>query len=441
MTEPSILIREERFEELAEFARTAGRKTIADELERLNLRDRAVLFRLLPKDEAIAVFDRLDGELQSELVDGLGDDQVGELFASLEAGDRVQLMDELPAKIARRLLLDLPPRERGVTNLVLGYPDGAIGRRMSANYIALHPEHSVTEGLDHVRARAGSVPTIYTLPVLGPGRRLVGVLSLRDLLKAEGDVVIQDIMNVDPISVDVYTDEEDAARLCADHQFNAMPITDREHRLIGILDIDTAMEILEEEETEDVARYGGTEPLRRPYLSTSILKLVRTRIVWLFVLAVGATLTVQVLDTFESTLEKVVALSLFVPLLIGTGGNTGNQTATTITRALALGDIRTRDVVKVAAREASVGFVMGSILGTLGFTIVSLIYSVEMGMVVGLTLLAICTLAATVGGLMPLVGKMLKVDPAVFANPFISTFVDASGLIIYFMIAKAILGI
>ncbi|MFC0581876.1 magnesium transporter [Micrococcoides hystricis] len=441
MLDPSVLIRDDRIQELAEYARNTGQKTLVDEMERLNLRDRAVLFRLLPKDVAIDVFERLDGALQSELVHGLGDEQVGDLFAALETGDRVQLMDELPAKVAKRLLNELPTRERGVTNLVLGYPNGSIGRRMSAKYIVLGPEQTVRQALAHVRARAAEVPTIYSLPVAGPGRRLIGVLSLRDLLKAEETETIGQIMSPDPIHVDAYTDEEDAARLCADHQFNALPVTDLEERIIGIVNIDTALEILEEEETEDAARSGGTEPLRRPYLSTPVVSLVKSRIVWLLVLAVGATLTVQVLESFESTLEKVVALSLFVPLLIGTGGNTGNQTATTVTRALALGDVRTRDVLRVAAREASVGLLMGSVLGVLGFTVVSLIYSVPMGLVIGLTLAAICTLAATVGGVMPLIGKALKVDPAVFANPFISTFVDASGLIVYFLIAKGILGI
>ncbi len=441
MKDPSVLIRENRIEELSEFARTTGQKTLVDELERLNQRDQAVLFRLLPKDVAIDVFERLDGAVQSELVEGLGDEQVGELFAALETGDRVQLMDELPAKVAKRLLAELPSRERGVTNLVLGYPSGSIGRRMSAKYVVLSPELTAQAALAQVRSRAAEVPTIYSLPVVGPGRRLVGVLSLRDLLKADEASLIQDIMSVDPVHVDAYTDEEDAARLCADHQFNALPVTDLENRLIGIVNIDTALEILEEEETEDAARSGGTEPLRRPYLSTPVVQLVKSRIVWLFVLAVGATLTVQVLESFESTLEKVVTLSLFVPLLIGTGGNTGNQAATTVTRALALGDVRTRDVIRVALREALVGLLMGSLLGVLGFAVVTLLYSAEMGMVIGLTLVAVCTLAATVGGVMPLIGKALKVDPAVFANPFISTFVDASGLIVYFLIAKAILGI
>src|SRR5690606_7747849 len=217
-------------------------------------------------------------------------------------------------------------------------------------------------------------------------------------------------------------------------------VVDAEGRLVGILTLDDAARILEREEDEDAARQGGTEPLRRPYLSTPVRTLVRSRIVWLLVLAVGATLTVQVLDAFEATLEQVTVLALFVPLLIGTGGNTGNQAATTVTRALALGDVGPRDVLRVLTRELRVGLLMGLMLGVLGAVIAGLVYEPHIGVVIGLTLVGICAVAATIGGIMPLIARAVKVDPAVFSNPFISTFVDATGLIVYFLIARAVLG-
>ncbi len=198
---------------------------------------------------------------------------------------------------------------------------------------------------------------------------------------------------------------------------------------------------MEHEESEDVSRQGGVEPLRRPYLSTPVSRLVRSRITWLLVLAIGATLTVQVLSVFEETLEQVTVLALFVPLLIGTGGNTGNQAATTVTRALALHDIEPRDMFRVLTRELRAGFMLGLLLGGLGFIITALVFEFDVGLVIGLTLLAVCSVAASVGGIMPLIARAIKVDPAVFSNPFISTFVDATGLIIYFVIARAILQI
>ena len=218
-------------------------------------------------------------------------------------------------------------------------------------------------------------------------------------------------------------------------------MVDNDTRLVGILTVDDALAILEDADSQDQARIGGSEGLRQPYLTTSVGSLVRSRVVWLLVLAIGAALTVQVLDTFEATLEKVVTLALFVPLLIGTGGNTGNQAATTVTRALALRDVTPRDVGKVVSREFLVGISLGAILGTVGFVLTSVIFDRSLGLVIGLTLLSVCTMAATVGGAMPIIAKAVHADPAVFSNPFITTFVDASGLIVYFLIAKAILHI
>ncbi len=413
---------------------------ITDLLERLDLRDRAVVYRLLPKIRALEVFERLDPALQGDLVRGLRDEEVVAVFAELDPDDRVSLLDELPASVASRLLRSLPPSERDLTAVVLGYPQGSIGRRMSPEYVAARVGHTAGATLARVRERLAEAETIYTLPVVDDSRRLVGVVSLREVLAASPDAPIAELMR-EPHAVVVTDDAEAAARRCADLKLLALPVVDAEDRLLGIFTVDDALTILEEAETEDQARIGGSEPLRRPYLATPVRSVVRARVVWLFLLAVGATLTVQVLEYFETTLQQMVALSLFIPLLIGTGGNTGNQAATTITRALALDDVRPGDILTVLAREARTGVSLGLILGAIGALAVSLVYEPEMGAVIGLALLAICTLAATVGGVMPMVAKAVKVDPAVFSNPFITTFVDASGLVVYFLIAKAVLGI
>ena len=236
-------------------------------------------------------------------------------------------------------------------------------------------------------------------------------------------------------------DAEDTARWFLPLDYLALPVVDDTDRLVGLLTWDDAQDIVEEEDSEDSARSGGSEPLQQPYLSTPVAKLVRSRVVWLLVLAVSAILTVQVLDVFEETLSKVVTLSLFIPLLTGTGGNTGNQAATTVTRALALGDVRKRDILQVMWRELRVGLMMGVLLGAIGFCLAALVYGVPIGAVIGCTLLAVCTMSATVGGAMPIVAKSVGADPAVFSNPFISTFCDATGLIIYFLIAISVLGL
>lgn len=409
-------------------------------LDRLSPRQCAIVYRLLPKQRALEVFEALEPELQGELVRGLQDAEVATLFAEMDPDDRVWLLDELPASVAPRLLRGLPPRERDLTAAVLGYPLDSIGRRMSPEYITTHPHLTVAETMRRVRSHIDDAETIYTLPVTDAARTVIGVVSLRDLLTADDADFIEALMQqAHTVVADI--DAEIAARECTDLGLLAVPVVDSENRLVGIFTIDDAARILKREESEDAARQGGVEPLGRPYLSTPVRKLVRSRIVWLFVLAIGATLTVQVLSVFEATLAQMTVLALFVPLLIGTGGNTGNQAATTVTRALALGEVRPRDLVRVLTRELRVGVSLGVLLGLLGFAITGIIFDWHIGLVIGCTLIAICTVAATVGGIMPIVARMIKVDPAVFSNPFITTFVDATGLVIYFLVAKAILGI
>ncbi|NLV81155.1 MAG: magnesium transporter [Rhodococcus sp.] len=409
-------------------------------LERLNRTDRAVLYRLLPKGRALEVFERLDPSLQRDLVVGLQDDQVAAIFADLEPDDRVELLDELPAKVAARLMRGLPSSEREMTATILGYPQGAIGRRMSPEYVSLRSDTTAAQALEVVERRLDDAETVYTLPVLDGSRVLVGVVGLRELMSADPATVVADIMR-DPYWVRATDDAEESARRCAELKLLALLVVDNETRLVGILTVDDALRILEVADSEDQARIGGTEPLRQPYLAAPIGQLVRSRVVWLLVLALGATLTVQVLEVFESTLDEVVTLALFVPLLIGTGGNTGNQAATTVTRALALDDVTPRDVGKVVAREFRVGLSLGVLLGTVAFVLTALVYDTQVGAVIGLTLVSVCTLAATVGGAMPLVARAIRADPAVFSNPFITTFVDATGLVVYFLIARAVLGL
>ncbi|MGE2835657.1 magnesium transporter [Mycobacterium sp. SMC-4] len=409
-------------------------------LERLDRRQQAVLYRVLPKDRALEVFEGLDASLQRDIVGGLQDDAVAALFADLDPDDRVELLDELPATVAARLLRGLPPSERELTAAILGYPQGSIGRRMSPEFVSVRASMTAAEALDRVRGRLADAETIYTLPVVDDDRVLVGVVTLRGLLAAAPQTPVGEMMSV-PHWARATEDAEHAARRCAELKLLALPVVDSETRLVGILTVDDALRILETAESEDQARLSGTEPLRRPYLTAPVTRLVRSRVVWLLVLAIGATLTVQVLEVFEATLAEVVTLALFVPLVIGTGGNTGNQAATTVTRALALGDVGPGDLGKVLFRELRVGLALGLLLGGLAFAVTTLIYGHAIGTVIGLTLVSLCTMAATVGGVMPLIARAVRVDPAVFSNPFISTFVDATGLLIYFTIAKIVLGI
>jgi magnesium transporter len=310
---------------------------------------------------------------------------------------------------------------------------------------------SAGDALAPLRRVGGSAETIYALPVTDDQRRLVGAMGLRDLVLANPDKRVSDLMDREVYSARVDEDQEAVARLMLDADLLALPIVDAEDRLVGIVTVDDAMQILEEEQTEDVARAGGAEPLAHPYLSVSILEIARSRVVWLLVLIVAATLTVQVLQLFEATLATQVALALFIPLVIGTGGNTGAQSATTVTRALAVGELRPTDVALVVLREVRVGLLLGAMLAVLAF-LPTLFFvggdprigqetGQRIAIVVSATLLTVCTLATLVGSLLPLLARRLGLDPAVMSAPLITTLVDASGLIVYFLIAKAVLGI
>lgn len=432
------LVEAKNFTGIVETVTTLSTEQVTALLERLPIEQRAIVYRLLPKDNAIEVFERFSPALQRDLIQGLRDGEVATIFSDLDPDDRVWLLDELPAALAPRLLHGLSTKDRQLTSEVLGYPKGSVGRRMTPEYVSTRVDATVGQALQRVHVQLDDAETVYTLPVLDGSRHLTGVVSLRDLLRSDPEAGISEIMQ-DVSAMTAYETAEAAARRCAELGFLALPIVDREDRLVGMLTIDDAARILEHEETEDAARQGGVEPLRRPYLATPVRSLVSSRIIWLLVLAVGATLTVQVLSVFEATLEQVTVLALFMPLMIGTGGNTGNQAATTVTRALALGDVRPRDVWKVLLRELGVGMSLGALLGLLGGVVTTVIYDPSVGLIIGLTLLAVCTMAATIGGIMPMVARALRADPAVFSNPFISTFVDAAGLIVYFMIAQAVL--
>ena len=414
---------------------------VADELERLPRDERAVPFRLLAKDRALEVFETLDPAIQQELLEGLRDANVRQIFEGLDPDDRARLTEDMPAKVAARLLAGLSPNERRMTATLLGYPDDSAGRIMSPEVAYLRASMTAAEALERLRRIGRGAETIYALPVTDDERRLVGAMGLRDLVLAAPDVLVADLMDTDVYQAPVTADQEEVARLIRDANLLALPVVDAEGRLVGVVTFDDAMEILEEEDTEDVARAGGAEPIRAPYLSASVLQVARSRVVWLLVLIAAASLTVNVLHLFEDALADAVQLALFIPLLIGTGGNTGSQAATTVTRAIALGEVRFADLTPVILREVRVGFLLGGMLAALAYVPVLLLFSPGIATVVSLTLISICTLATLVGALLPLLAQRLGADPAVMSAPFITTLVDATGLVVYFLIARAVLAV
>jgi magnesium transporter len=436
------LVRGNRNTELRAWLDGATTLEITDELARLNPVDTAVLFRLLSRDRALAVFEELEPVDQQQVLDGLRDDRVRSLIEELDPDDRARLLDELPAKVATRLLAQLSPGELAATALLLGYPEESAGRMMSPEYVSLRASMTVEEAMARIRQQAVDAETIYALPVLDDERRLIGITGLRTLVLATPDARVGDLMTADAVyRVHTDTDREVAARLVQDAGLIALPVVDSEERLVGVITVDDAMQVIRAEETEDFAFHGASAPLGRPYLSGSALAFARARALWLLVLIVAAALTVNVLAFFETTLDREVTLALFIPLLIGTGGNSGAQASTAVIRALAVGEVRLIDLPRVVWRETRTGLLLGFMLAGAVFVPVVALFTVELAVVVSATLVAICTWATAAGSALPLLARRAGVDPAVVSAPFVTTLVDATGLIIYFLVAQAVLGI
>ncbi len=433
------LTRSQDLDELRSWLEETGTLDIADELARLSPAERAVPFRLLDKGRALEVFEALDPGLQQELLEGLRDHQVQHLVEEMSPDDRAQLLDEVPATVARRLQAGLSPQERHMTAVLLGYPEDSAGRLMTPEYVNLRASMTVADALAKIRRLGADAETVYLLPVTDDQRGLLGVVSLRDLVLNAGGTRLADIMTPDVHSVRVDEDREQAARLIQEADLIALPVVDHEDRLVGIITVDDAMEVLEEEGTEDIVRGGGAEPLGRPYLAVGPFALARKRAPWLLVLGIAATLTVTVLDQFEETLEAVVTLGLFIPLLIDTGGNSGSQAATVVIRAMAVGEVRFRDLPRVVGKELAAGAMLGLMLALVAFVPVSLYQDAQFGLVISSTLLLICVWATLAGAFLPMVAKRIGIDPAVVSAPLITTLVDATGLLIYFGIATAVL--
>ncbi|MFD3687047.1 magnesium transporter [Nocardiopsis sp. NPDC058631] len=414
---------------------------IADELSRMAGGDAIIPFRLLDKDRELEVFEELDPSQQQAILLSLRDSAFHEILEEMDPDDRARLIGEAPAKIATRALAGLSPAERKMTAALLGYPEDSVGRYMTPETVILHRDLVVGRALEVVRARGADAETIYTLPVVSDGRRLVGTVTLGDLVVSDDDRLLKDIVDVFAPRVRVSESAEDAARLMQESNQVSLAVVDSEDRFVGLLTFDDALEVIEAADSEDMARQSGASPVGDHYVSVSVLRLVGARSVWLMLLIVAATFTVNVMQAFEATLEEVTALAMFVPMLIGTGGNVGAQSATAIVRALAVGEVRVRDLPRVTWKEARVGLLLGVMLAGLALVIGSLLVGFAVAVVVACSVVAVCTWAAIIGSAMPLFARKVGVDPAVVSSPMVATLVDATGLIIYFSVARLVLGI
>lgn len=421
-------------------------------IEALRSPDQADLFVELETEEQAALLPKLDPGDSADILEELEDEEAARLISSLPIADLARIVDEMEPDEAADLLAELD-EEQVVAILsrledphevrpLLIHPEDSAGGLMTSTHLALRRRMTAAEALAAIRKLEPESEEIYTLYVVDQHGKLCGELSLRQLVMAEPEALLQDVMNTEVISVPVGTDQEEVARIVSRYDLLAVPVVDDGGLLVGVVTVDDVVDVLNEEATEDIQRLGGAQPLDQAYFNVSMPLIVRKRIGWLLFLFVADTLTGTVLRAFEDELAAAVALSFFIPLIIGTGGNTGSQTVTTIVRALALGEVRLRDVFHVIWRESAVGLMLGLLLGAVGFVRALTWHTgVNIALVVSVTLLVVVIWSNLVAAVVPILAERLKIDPSVVSAPLITSVVDATGLLIYFSLAKLLLGI
>lgn len=414
---------------------------IADAIEGLPEAMQALAFRLLSKGEAIEVYEHLDTSVQQALIEELKRQDVLEIVDKMSPDDRARLFDELPAKIVTRLLEQLSPAERQATAQLLGYEAGTAGRIMTPEYVSLKEGFTVTEALERIRRLANVTEMIYYLYVTDAARRLTGILSLRQLVIAQPQQTVGEIMTREAAFVRTDTDQEEVARVIQRYDFLAVPVVDREQRLVGIVTVDDVIDILEQETTEDIyALGGGVQSGGDNYFQSNLLTVARKRVVWLFVLLLTNTVTGTIIKGQEDILQKVVSLAAFIPLLVGTGGNVGAQSSTVVIRGMNTDEIRAMGPLQVIMREGIAGALLGAMLGVVATGWAFMLQkNLSVAIAVGVSLLVISVLASVSGSTLPFLFRFLRLDPALMSAPFITTAVDVLGVLIYFNLARLIL--
>jgi len=415
---------------------------IAEAIEGLPETMQVIAFRLLSKDEAIEVYEQLDSSVQQSLCEKFKRQEVIDIVDKMSPDDRARLFEELPAAVVRRLVSQLSPTERQTTALLLGYEAGTAGRIMTPEYISLKEHYTVGQSLERIRSLANVTETIYSLYVTDSDRKLTGILSLRDLVTAQLDQTIGEILNRDLVCVQTDTDQEEVVRIIQRYDFLAIPVVDSEQRLVGIITVDDVLDILQEETTEDIYALSGVQSEGDNYFQASLLTVARRRVIWLLILLLTNSVTGAILKMQQDLLQQVVALSFFIPLLTGTGGNVGAQSSTVVIRGMNTDEIRAMGPLQVIWREGLAGALLGTILGVLA-TVWATVFIVEgnvsIALSVGISLVAISILASVAGSALPFLFRTLGLDPALMSAPFITTVVDVLGVLIYFNLARLIL--
>ncbi len=402
-----------------------------------------ILFRLLPKELAADTFAYMSGDAQELLIRGFSDKELDEVMEQLFLDDTVDMIEEMPANVVKKILRHVDADTRKMINQVLNYPKDSAGSIMTMEYVDLKRSMTVEQAFERIRATGVEKETIYTCYVTDSRRKLEGIVTVKDLLLSPKNEIIRNIMETNVKFVSTHTDQEEVAQALSKYDFLAIPVVDTEERLVGIVTVDDAIDVIQEEATEDIEKMAAILPSDRPYIKTGIFATWRQRVPWLLLLMISATFTSAIISSYESALAASVILTNFIPMLMDTGGNSGSQSSITIIRSLSLGEISYSDVPRIICKEAGVALLCGLTLAAANFIKLMFIDRVTLlvAAVVCLTLAAVMLVANLVGSTLPILAKRLGLDPTVMASPFITTIVDAVALMIYFNIAKLLLGI
>ena len=407
-----------------------------------------LLFRLLPKDMAAETFVEMDPDSQELLIHGFSDSELKEVVDELYVDDAVDLVEEMPANVVRRILKQADPETRKLINNILKYPDDSAGSMMTTEYVDLLPTMTVEDSIKRIRRTGTDKETINICYVIDDGRHLLGIVSIRTLILSDEDELVSDVMTENVISVGTLTDQEDATAMFSKYDLTVLPVVDNENRLVGIITVDDALDVLETETTEDIEIMGGVTPTDKPYLRTSIWETFKARFPWLLLLMISATFTGQIITSFENSLAVAAVLTAYIPMLMDTGGNSGSQASVTVIRGISLGDIEFKDFFRVVWKEIRVAVLCGAALAAANFIKLMLVdrmlfhnpdVTVPVAAVICLTMVCTILVAKIVGCTLPMLAEKAGFDPAVMSSPFITTIVDALSLLIYFRFAVMIL--
>ena len=445
------MLAEKKYASLRDILVTMNPIDVAGLFDDLEEKQIPVMFRLLPKEQAAETFVEMEPDAQQLLIQGFSDNELREVLDELYVDDAADLVEEMPANVVRRILAQADPEMRRSINQILRYPENSAGALMTMEYVSLRPEMTVEEAILRIRRQGVDKETIYTCYVLDRDRTLLGIVTVKDLLLAESDdTEIREIMTEAVISVNTQDDQEEVAKMFSKYNFLALPVVDTENRMVGIVTFDDAMDVMEEEATEDMEIMAAMTPSEKSYLKSTPFDLYKHRIPWLMLLMVSATFTGMIITSFEEALALLPALTAFIPMLMDTGGNCGSQSSVTVIRSLSLDELKFSDIFRVMWKEFRTAILCGATLAVVCFLKILLVDRLLMGNtsinllvdgVVSLTLCVTVVIAKFVGCSLPLLAKRLGFDPAVMASPFITTIVDALSLLVYFMFSKTLLGL